>query len=404
MRALALSAGRQPTAQHAGAMQPALAGAALTRAALARPPRLASADAQVEEAQRVLARERASLLALQRDTAAAPYEAAEHAAYGAYGDAGGGSWEPQAAAGGYGYAPSASGASPPRGRRVSQTAAPPFAVDEEVQYAGGLPGLGGPAGGARPVRAAYMSGLAELRGHAPTDGREAARAAYAAELDAQVAAKRAAAAAAKAEHEEWNARHGFVEQAHQQTTGRARVPPPGQQQQQQQRAPQQQQRYAPPPQAAADPYASVAAQLAGRAGNGVGSGAAAMGSLLPGGRDASPPAASRRGGFADLAPGLSDAQRSEAEVRRRQLVADLDAQVASRKANAAAAKAAERARDAAEERRFNAAIEAERQAAQPVRACIASFAFFAFLTLASLHRRSGVACAACACAAGAVGR
>ena len=384
MRALALSAGRQPTAQHAGAMQPALAGAALTRAALARPPRLASADAQVEEAQRVLARERASLLALQRDTAAAPYEAAEHAAYGAYGDAGGGSWEPQAAAGGYGYAPSASGASPPRGRRVSQTAAPPFAVDEEVQYAGGLPGLGGPAGGARPVRAAYMSGLAELRGHAPTDGREAARAAYAAELDAQVAAKRAAAAAAKAEHEEWNARHGFVEQAHQQTTGRARVPPPGQQQQQQQqRAPQQQQppqqqqqqRYAPP---AADPYASVAAQLAGRAGNGVGSGAAAMGSLLPGGRDASPPAASRRGGFADLAPGLSDAQRSEAEVRRRQLVADLDAQVASRKANAAAAKAAERARDAAEERRFNAAIEAERQAAQPVRACSASFAFLLF--------------------------
>jgi hypothetical protein len=365
-------------------MQPALAGTALTRAALARPPRLASADAQVEEAQRVLARERASLLALQRDSAAAPYEAAEQAAYGAYGDAGGGSWEPQAAAGGYGYAPSASGASPPRGRRVSQTAAPPFAVDEEVQYAGGLPGLGGPAGGARPVRAAYMSGLAELRGHAPTDGREAARAAYAAELDAQVAAKRAAAAAAKAEHEEWNARHGFVEQAHQQTTGRARVPPPGQQQQQQQqRAPQQQQppqqqqqqRYAPP---AADPYASVAAQLAGRAGNGVGSGAAAMGSLLPGGRDASPPAASRRGGFADLAPGLSDAQRSEAEVRRRQLVADLDAQVASRKANAAAAKAAERARDAAEERRFNAAIEAERQAAQPVRACSASFAFLLF--------------------------
>ena len=354
----------------------------MTRSALARPPRLASADAQVEEAQRVLARERAALLALQRDTAA-PSESADRAAYGAYGDAGGGSWEPQAASGGYGYAPSAAGASPPRGRRVSQTAAPPFAVDEELQYAGGLPGLGGPAGGARPARAAYMSGLAELRGHAPADGREAARAAYAAELDAQVAAKRAAAAAAKAEHEEWNARHGFVEPAHQQTTGRARVPPPGQQQQQQQQQrqapqpPQQQQRYA-APQQAADPYASVAAQLAGRAGNGVGSGAAAMGSLLPGGRDASPPAASRRGGFADLAPGLSDAQRSEAEVRRRQLVADLDAQVASRKANAAAAKAAERARDAAEERRFNAAIEAERQAMQPVRACRALLCFYAF--------------------------
>jgi len=246
------------------------------------------------------------------------------------------------------YAP----ASPPptqRDRRSSLSVPPPFAVDDPALVPpppppGARPAPGGP----------FMSGLSELKGNTRSAEeaarREGTRLAYVAELNAQVEAKKAAKRQAKADEDAWERRHeapASEEPARRLGRGAA---PAGAAVWERSQAP----NHAPAPaprvpqqQAATAPHAQMHMQ-----------------SSVFGGQ--APPSARGCGGrgaaSADLLAGPSDTQKAQAEAQRRQLVADLDAQVASRKAAASAKRLEEAAAEARAERKYLQALEDERAA------------------------------------------
>jgi hypothetical protein len=225
-------------------------------------------------------------------------------------------------------------------RRVSQLSAPPpFGLDDPavVTAPPPPPPLGAPshAGGA------FLSALAHLHGNGPTadevSAKEAARRAYVADLNAQVAAKQAAKRAHRAQEAAWDARYGDAAQsppiglstAHSRAHASSDASSSG------------------APRAVAMPHHLQSS---------------VFGEDLPEAPPPPPPSARLRGAamHADLLPGPSHAQQVDAQARRRQLVADLDAQVAQRKTEQAARRLAELAAEEEAEREYIAALAAER--------------------------------------------
>ena len=261
----------------------------------------------------------------------------------------------------------------PRRRRVSLSSAPPFALDDPDTAPPPLPFGAHPAGG--QAGGVFLSSLANMHGNRPSHdeaaAKEEARRAYVADLNAQVAAKAAAKRAQKAQDETWDRRHGAS-------------PPPPQRAMRRQSAVERRDDPVPAghgrhvqftqPELGASESATGASRAAAARGpvpmhlqssvfgDTASGGAATAADALPSAR--------QRGAaiHADLVAGPSDAQKVEAEARRRKLVADLDAQVVQRRADAAARKKAELAAEEEAERQYVAALAAERAKMEKERA------------------------------------
>jgi hypothetical protein len=337
---------------------------ALTAAPPLMPPHQ---GAQVQAAQRALSAERAALESLKADLGSGRRLSAVGGPVhsGAAADAAEERELPVAV--------SQSDASPRR-RRVSLISAPPFALDDPEKAPPPLP-FGAQKGGAQPG-GVFLSSLANLHGNRPSldeaAAKEEARRAYVADLNAQVAAKQAAKRAQKAQEESWERRHGAS-------------PPPPQLAMRRQSAVER--RDDPVPSGLGRHVQFTQPELgAGEPATGAGRSAAARGpvpmhlqssvfgeSAARGpatSADGVLPSARHRGGaiHAELVAGPSDAQKVEAEARRRRLVADLDAQVVQRRADAAARKKAELAAEEEAERQYVAALAAERAKMEKERA------------------------------------
>ena len=264
----------------------------------------------------------------------------------------------------------------PRRRRVSLSSAPPFALDDPDVTAPPPAPFGAPPGGGQPG-GVFLSSLANLHGNRPSQdeaaAKEEARRAYVADLNAQVAAKQAAKRAQKAQDESWDRSHGASPpppapvtrrpSAAEQRGGAAVTAVPARQVQ-----------FTQQDMGVPDHSAAASRPAGGRVPVPMHLQSSVFGDSTGGGITSAPdgslPSARQRGAaiHADLVAGPSDAQKVEAEARRRKLVADLDAQVVQRRAEAAARKKAEQAAEEEAERQYVAALAAERARMEKERA------------------------------------